>query len=137
MENVICCLNCGVLKKPSRNSFGKYCSNRCQAEYQYKMAVDLWLKTGISPSKSKTSSVIRRWLNEKNCSCWKCGITEWNNAKLVFEVDHIDGNSTNNSSDNLQLLCPNCHSQTSTYKGKNKGKGRYTRRKRYALSKSY
>ena len=137
MEDFICCLNCGINKKPSRNSFGKYCSNYCQKEYQYKLAVEKWLKTGISPSKTKTSNIIKRWLMEKDCSCWNCGITEWNNNKIVFEVEHMDGNSMNNSPENLQLLCPNCHSQTSTYKGRNKGSGRHYRRERYELKKSY
>jgi Zn finger protein HypA/HybF involved in hydrogenase expression len=120
-----------------KNCFGKYCSNHCQSEYQYKLTVEEWLRTGISPSKTNTSKSIRRWLLEKNSCCWSCGITEWNNRPIVLEVEHIDGDSTNNTPKNLQLLCPNCHSQTDTYKGRNKGGGRYSRRKRYELNKSY
>ena len=66
-----------------------------------------------------------------------CGITEWNNKKIVLELEHKDGNSENNDLVNLELLCPNCHSQTPTYKAKNKGKGRHSRRERYKDGKSY
>lgn len=53
---------------------------------------------------------------------WKCSvclITEWNGKSIIMEVDHIDGNRSNNLIENLRLLCPNCHSQTSTWRGKN------------------
>jgi hypothetical protein len=56
---------------------------------------------------------------------------------LVVEVEHKDGNSENNAPENVCLLCPNCHSQTDTYKAKNKGKGRHSRRMRYQEGKSY
>ncbi len=44
--------------------------------------------------------------------------------KWDLEIDHIDGNSDNNSEENLRLVCPNCHSLTSTYRGTNRGNGR-------------
>lgn len=55
---------------------------------------------------------------EKCCVC-NIGAT-WNNKTLRLQVDHIDGNSRNNSIENLRLLCPNCHTQTDTYGNKNK-----------------
>ena len=52
--------------------------------------------------------------------CAKCGNTgEWMNEKLVLELDHIDGVNNNHTISNLRFLCPNCHAQTKTYKGKN------------------
>ena len=42
--------------------------------------------------------------------CEKCGIENWNGEELPFELDHIDSNKYNNNLDNLQILCPNCHS---------------------------
>ena len=43
------------------------------------------------------------------------GITK----KIIFILDHIDGNASNNSRENLRLICPNCDSQLDTYKSKN------------------
>lgn len=51
--------------------------------------------------------------------CMKCGIISWNNKEAPLELDHIDGNSNNNQLSNLRILCPNCHAQTKTYRGKN------------------
>lgn len=56
---------------------------------------------------------------EQNNKCCQCGIEEiWNGSKLIFELDHIDGNNKNNLRENLRLLCPNCHSQTPTFRGR-------------------
>ena len=53
--------------------------------------------------------------------CEECGVSEtYNNKKIVLDIDHIDGNCRNNIESNLRFLCPNCHSQTHNYKGKNK-----------------
>ena len=53
--------------------------------------------------------------------CNKCGNTEWLNMPIPLELEHKDGNSVNHVQDNLELLCPNCHAFTDTYRGKNKG----------------
>jgi 5-methylcytosine-specific restriction endonuclease McrA len=55
----------------------------------------------------------------------------------ALELEHKDGNSDNNIEDNLELLCPNCHSQSPTYKAKNVGNGRHYRRQLYAKGKSF
>ena len=83
-------------------------------------------------------STIKRILVEHNgYKCSSCDKTTWLNKPIPLEVEHIDGNSENNMPSNLTLICPNCHTFTPTYKGKNKGNGRHVRRKRYQEGKSY
>ena len=52
--------------------------------------------------------------------CARCGITKWLNEDAPLELHHKDGNKNNNSLENLELLCPNCHAFTDTYRGRNK-----------------
>jgi len=54
--------------------------------------------------------------NYKIHQCEKCKLTKWNNELIPLELHHIDGDHNNNNLNNLQLLCPNCHSQTKTYR---------------------
>ena len=78
------------------------------------------------------SNYIKRYLFEKfHNKCCKCGWGETNSytGNIPLEVEHKDGNYANNLEDNLELLCPNCHSLTETYKGANKGQGRKDRKK--------
>ena len=73
-----------------------------------------------------TSSAIRKKLIKYNILknvCNICGCDPiWNGKELILQLDHIDGNHHNNKLENLQIICPNCHSQTSTFCGKNKNK---------------
>lgn len=55
----------------------------------------------------------------KNNKCEECGISEWNGKSITMELDHVDGNNGNNTLNNLKILCPNCHSQTPTFRGRN------------------
>ena len=54
--------------------------------------------------------------------CEGCGVTEWGGRPLAFELHHINGDGRDNRIENLKLLCPNCHSQTDTWGGRNKGR---------------
>lgn len=55
--------------------------------------------------------------------CYKCGMgPEWQSEEITLQMDHIDGDALNNSVDNLRILCPNCHSQTPTWAGRNRWK---------------
>lgn len=68
-----------------------------------------------------TNHLRERLLKEKikECKCEICNNIEWLNYLIPLELHHIDGINTNNSLNNLQLLCPNCHAQTDNYRGKN------------------
>lgn len=134
------CLNCSAKCTISHQKINKYCSVQCQKDFEYKSYVSEWkqeLTEGIK-SQPTLSKHVKRYLFEKfNSSCCKCGLSNWQNKIIVLEVEHKDGNSSNNKEENLELLCPNCHSQTDTYKNRNKGSGRHSRRQRYAEGKSF
>ena len=60
-------------------------------------------------------------MKEQNNMCAICGCKPEHNGKpLVFVLDHIDGDASNNCRDNVRLVCPNCDSQLDTFKSKNK-----------------
>lgn len=61
--------------------------------------------------------LIRAGLLENICS--DCGLQEWRGQRIVMHLDHINGVKNDNRLENLRMLCPNCHSQTETYSGKN------------------
>lgn len=58
----------------------------------------------------------RAILVEQGGVCLHCGLSEWRGLPLTLELDHVDGNHDNDARDNLRVLCPNCHSQTPTYR---------------------
>jgi len=62
--------------------------------------------------------IIKENLIEYKCS--ECSIQAWNNKPLSLHLDHINGMNNDNRLENLRFLCPNCHSQTETYTGRNK-----------------
>lgn len=62
----------------------------------------------------------RRVFEEQNHCCNKCGTEYWQGVKIPLELEHKDGNNQNNARENLEGLCPNCHSITDTWRGRNK-----------------
>ena len=62
----------------------------------------------------------RRVFEEQNYCCNRCGVSEWQGFKISLELEHKDGNNQNNERINLEGLCPNCHSITDTWRGRNK-----------------
>lgn len=88
------------------------------------------LNQAISEDRFSSRTLRRQYLEKRDgYRCSVCNLTEWCGAEIILEVDHVDGNHKNNKGVNLRFLCPNCHSQTPTYKALNKGNGRAYRRK--------
>lgn len=62
----------------------------------------------------------RRVFAEQKYSCNRCKLSTWLEYPITLELEHIDGNNQNNARENLEGLCPNCHSFTDTWRGRNK-----------------
>lgn len=75
--------------------------------------------------------LVKEGLKEYKCEC--CGISEWNGKPLTLQLHHINGIHNDNRLSNLQLLCPNCHSQTENFG--TRGRGTSIIRKAENLSK--
>jgi len=127
---------CNFCDKELKGRNKKYCNNKCQVSYQ-KNEIFEEIKNG-------NLELNDRWykkylIEEYGEKCMKCNWNEVNQVtkKVPIELEHKDGNSKNNHLDNLELLCPNCHSLTSTYKGLNRGNGRNKRMERYYNGKTF
>lgn len=106
-----------------------FCCRECKNKHDHNNRVNLWLEGKHDGVKGKTSTcawIKRHMINVNGEKCMECGWGERNphTGKIPIELEHIDGDFMNNHIDNLKLLCPNCHSLTSTYKGANKKAGR-------------
>lgn len=122
------CINCG---KQLLITSKKFCSVQCQKDFYYNDYIKKWKNGDIDVSSGYgISKRIRNYIFEKyNYKCSKCGWKEINkySGAIPLEIHHKDGDYKNNSEDNLELLCPNCHSLTKNYKGLNIGHGRKDR----------
>ncbi len=110
----------------------QFCNHQCSSDFRYKKYIERW-KKGQENGRSGVDNIsnhIRRYLFEKNKdACQKCEWSETNltTGKIPLTVNHIDGHWKNNKEENLELICPNCHSLTSTYGSLNRGNGRVHR----------
>jgi 5-methylcytosine-specific restriction endonuclease McrA len=60
----------------------------------------------------------------KAAACEVCGLTEWRGRPISLQLHHVNGDGGDNRIENLQIVCPNCHSQTDTWGGRNRKHGR-------------
>ncbi len=74
-----------------------------------------------------TNGLKKRLLREgvKEARCEACGLAHWRGLPIPLELDHVNGRRDDNRLENLRLLCPNCHAQTPTYRGRNIGRGEF------------
>lgn len=86
-------------------------------------AADLLVK-----GKERRNGVVKALLLRNNLLEYKCAVCElgpiWNRKELTLQLDHINGDGTDNRIENLRFLCPNCHAQTPTFTGGNAKKGK-------------
>ena len=131
--SIAICLNCGKEFMKYPGSTGKYCSRECSSEHRGKKYIEDWKTGKISGTTNYTcSDFVRNYLIKKhNSRCQLCGWGEVNpfTNKVPLQIHHIDGNSENNAEENLQVLCPNCHSLTENFGSRNtnapRGKSSY------------
>ena len=82
------------------------------------MPLQKYLTTSLDIQSNKVrNKLLREGYKNHQCEC--CGMTEWLGQPIPLELHHKDGNRNNNTLENYQLLCPNCHAFTDSYRGKN------------------
>jgi hypothetical protein len=119
------CPNCGIEMKRYQK---KFCSSKCSSEYTHKESYKKFLENNdnyYSSGYYTPKSFKDFFLDEQEGKCIICGNPPvWMDKKLVFVIDHIDGDCSNNKRKNLRFICPNCDSQTDTFKSKTKNSKR-------------
>lgn len=86
-----------------------------------KIPLELILIDGVSYGTDKLRKrLIREGIFENKCN--RCHGTEWLGVQIPLELEHKNGVVTDNRLENLEILCPNCHALTSTYRGRNIGR---------------
>lgn len=127
------CKNCGK-ELTSEQRHNIYCSILCQHDFEYKQYIQNWKdgkESGLSGEYQLSKNIKKYLLEKANNKCELCGWGEINpyTNKIPLEIHHKDGNHINNKEENLQVLCPNCHSLTENFKAR--GNGRTDRKKYY------
>lgn len=106
---------------------GTFCSHECRGKFQKSVSLDKVKRGELS-----YPTIIKEFLiKNRGHQCEDCKNKEWKCQPINLTIHHVDGDSTNNLPENLQLLCWNCHSMTPNYGSKNKNSSRIQRRNAY------
>lgn len=151
------CKQCGHML-PYEDRANTYCNHSCAAKYANGRRKTKRCQCGVTIARhrsycekcraagfgsnrctletAQTDAARRRCLvRMRGHRCEECGLSEWLGKPIPLQLDHLDGNSDNNSEGNLRLLCPNCHALTPNFMGRNKNnknsKRNVLRRARY------
>jgi hypothetical protein len=98
--------------------FTGYAHMKGKVSSQRKSAKEILRKTGKMQHGWKLRRSLLEIGRKDECQCGQASL--WNGKSLILIVDHINGDNTDHRPDNLRILCPNCHSQTDTFAGRNK-----------------
>jgi hypothetical protein len=99
---------------------------------------EFWLKIAKTRKENHKKQILKseygdlsfeslrfRILYEQENKCNSCGLDKWLGENIILELEHKDGNNKNNNRENLEMICPNCHSLTLTWRGRNKRERRH------------
>jgi Zn finger protein HypA/HybF involved in hydrogenase expression len=91
-----------------KRSKGMFCSNKCHGDY---FTMKRLKKNTI------LNRTLRKWIyGNLEQKCKICNLrNKWNDIFLRLQIDHINGDVKDNRIENLRMICPNCHTQTSTW----------------------
>lgn len=129
------CLNCGNTFHP-KHAEQKFCCTECSGKFRSATRTEENLKKYLNGEITDQGTLKKCYIAHNEYKCSICGLTEWQNKPITLVLDHINGNPYDNRPENLRLVCPNCDIQLPTFGSKNRGNGRFARRKRYAENKS-
>lgn len=113
----------------------KYCKSSCRTDEIHNNKL-LEIESGNYTFK-RNKPYKSYLISKRGHQCEMCKFKEWGGKPILLILDHIDGNSENFGLDNLRIICSNCDTLTPTYKGRNKGNGRFARKQRYHAGKSF
>lgn len=124
-KNPISCAQCS---KETYNT--RFCSNTCQHDYYSSQKIARWVAGDHSAMTTPTGylSNTARVLLLKSAG-HKCSLCGWDKKNVLtnkcpLEIDHINGDPTDNRMENLRVLCPNCHSLAPTARALNSSRSR-------------